>query len=170
MPATRSDAAVPLALDILARGERLWVREASLSMLPLIRPGDRLRLEMPDPRRIVPGSVIAYRSDSRLVVHRVVTRDEHGLTAKGDALTDPDPPVPWDRVVARVRALRRADGRSLDFDRFPWPLVDRLLGRIARLSSRLFARGSERSFSRPIAFLLWKALRLPFHLARLVLR
>ncbi len=161
---------IPLALEALTRDGSVWVREASSSMVPLIRPGDRLQLERADRRRIVPGTVIAYRGESRLVVHRVLSRGDFGVTTKGDALTDPDPPVSWDRVVGRITALRSGGGRVLEFDEFPWPLLDRLLGRAARLAGVLFARGLEPSLARPFSLLGWTALRVPFHLARLALR
>ena len=106
MPGSRADFAVPLALDVLARGESLWVREASPSMLPLIQPGDELRLAPFDARQIGGGSVIAYERGARLVIHRVLAASGSGVVAKGDALASPDPLVPWDRVVARVVALR----------------------------------------------------------------
>jgi hypothetical protein len=78
--------------------------------------------------------------------------------------------VPWDRVVARVVALRRPDGRRVDLDAFPWPLVNRLLGRIASLACRL-SIGASGDGSWPfLRRLVWKALRLPFYLARLLLR
>jgi hypothetical protein len=160
----------PLALEALTRSGSVWVREASSSMVPLIRPGDRLQLEPADPRRIVPGAVIAYHRESRLIVHRVVDRDELELTTKGDALADPDAPVSWDCVVGRVRALRGADGRVLEFDEFPWPFLERLLGRVARLAGALLARGSAPAAARPLSFLAWKGLRVLFHLAGLVLR
>ena len=166
MPAARADLAVPLALDGLARGESLWVREGSRSMLPLIHPGEELRLAPLDSRRIRRGGLIAYEREAQLVVHRVMAVTGSGVLAKGDALASPDPLVPWDRVVARVVALRRPDGRLVDLEAFPWPLVDRLLAGIASLAARL--RLQERPNS-PWRRLAWKALRVPFYLALLLL-
>ena len=163
----RGAAAVPLALDALARGESLWVREASPSMLPLIRPGDELKLAPIAPRKIGRGAVVAYRRGAQLVIHRVLAASGSGVVAKGDALASPDPLVPWDRVVARVVALRGPDGRVVDLEAFPWPFVDRLLAGIASLAARV--RLEERPTS-PWRRLAWKALRVPFYLARVLLR
>ena len=159
------DVAVPFALDVLARGESLWVREASLSMGPLIRPGDELLLVPPRAGEIRGGSVIAYEQGARLVIHRVLAASGSGVVAKGDALGSLDPLVSWDRVIARVVALRGPDGRVVNLDAFPWPPLNRLLGGIASLASRISGEAPQPLLRR----LVWKAFRLPFYLARLVL-
>lgn len=166
MAVARDAAAVPLALDLLSRGEPLWVREASFSMLPLIRPGEECLLAPVDPRCVARGTLIAFRQGARLVVHRVVASDTSGVVTKGDALASPDPPVPWGEVAGHVVALR-VNGRSVDLAAFPWPLVDRLLARIASLAARLGLEEAPSSRPRRLA---WKALRVPFYLARLLLR
>ncbi|MBI2153259.1 MAG: hypothetical protein HYU24_06070 [Candidatus Rokubacteria bacterium] len=167
MPAAPAHVLVSLAQDVLARGERLWVREASASMLPLVRPGDELLLAPLGGRRIGAGTLIAYERDAELVIHRVVAASGSGVVTKGDALASPDPLVPWERVVARVVALRGLAGRLVNLEAFPWPLLDRWLGAVASLASGL--RLGERPSS-PWRRLAWKALRVPFYLARLVLR
>ncbi len=167
MPAARAAAAVSLALDALARGERLWVREASPSMFPLIRPGDELLLAPLDARPIKRGDVIAYKRGAQLVIHRVLTASRSGVVAKGDGLASADPLVPRERVVARVVALRGPDGRLVGLDVFPWPLLDHLLGWIAAAGSRLSSETCGAASPRRLA---WKALRVPFYLARLALR
>ncbi|MBI2555358.1 MAG: hypothetical protein HYV92_13285 [Candidatus Rokubacteria bacterium] len=167
MPAAPAHVLVSLAQDVLARGERLWVREASASMLPLVRPGDELLLAPLDGRSIRAGALIAYERDAELVIHRVVAASGSGVVTKGDALASPDPLVPWERVVARVVALRGRAGRLVNLEAFPWPLLDRWLGAVASLASGL--RLGERPSS-PWRRLAWKALRVPFYLARLVLR
>lgn len=167
MLVARADLAVPLALDVLARGESLWVREASPSMVPLIRPGDELLLAPLDSRAIPRGALIACARGGHLVIHRVVAASGSGVVTKGDALASPDPLVPWERVVARVVALRGLAGRLVNLEAFPWPLLDRWLGAVASLASGL--RLGERPSS-PWRRLAWKALRVPFYLARLVLR
>ena len=165
MPATRSELGVRLALDALAREGDLWLSGASASMLPLIRPEDEVRLVPVDPARVVPGMVIAYRREERLVIHRVLACGDAGIVAKGDASASPDPPVRRDDVLARVVALRSARGRSVDFTAFPWPLLDRLLSAIATLASRPPPDARPPSLGRRLA---WKTLRVPFYLARLL--
>lgn len=170
MPVARADLAVPLALGVLARGESLWVREASPSMVPLIRPGDELLLAPLDSRAIPRGALIACARGGHLVIHRVVAASGSGVVTKGDALASPDPLVPWERVVARVVALRGPDGRVVDLKAFPWPLVNCLLGWVAAIGGRLSPETGGRARLPLARRVLWKAFRLPFYLARLVLR
>lgn len=158
--------AVPLALEVLARDGGVWGRGTGLSMLPLIRPDDEVRLVLVDPARVVPGMLIAYRREERLVIHRVLACGDAGIVAKGDASAWPDPSVRRDAVLARVVALRSARGRSVDFTAFPWPLLDRLLGAIATLAARPLSDARPPSLARRLA---WKALRVPFYLARLLI-
>lgn len=156
---------VPLALDVLAREGGVWGRGTGVSMLPLIRPGVEIRLVPFDGRRVFRGMLVAYPREARLVVHRVIAWAEAGLVTKGDASAFPDPPVPRDEVVARVVALRGANGRCVDLEAFPWPLLNRLLGTHAWFASRLCREEAAPSLARRAA---WKALRLPFYAARLL--
>ncbi len=166
MPGAPGTFAVPLALGVLAREGAVWGRGTGLSMAPLIRPGDELRLASLDGKRIFRGMLVAYPREARLVIHRVIAWGEAGVVAKGDASAFPDPPVPREHVVARVVALRGADGRHVDLEAFPWPVLNRLLGVYAWAASRLCREGAAPSLARRVA---WKALRLPFYMARLLL-
>jgi hypothetical protein len=155
-----------LLLEVLARHGAVWVREASRSMSPLIREGDEVRLVPPERRRIRQGALIACRREEGLVLHRVLASNEAGVITKGDALASPDPPVGWADVVARVAALRRAGMPSADLDRFPWPPVNRLLGALAAIAGRLRVEEDIGGMPSAVPRLAWKALRVPFHLAR----
>ena len=159
--------AVSLALDVLAREGEVWGRGTGVSMVPLIRPGDELRLTPLDRKRIFRGMLIAYPRAARLVVHRVIAWDGTGVVPKGDASTLPDPVVPWEQVVGRAVALRGASGVCVELEAFPWPLLNRLLGACAWLASRLCPAPWAPSLLRGVA---WKALRLPFYGARLFFR
>ena len=170
MPSLRGDVTAAFAQEALTRQGALWVREATPSMLPLIGPGDELRLAPVGLRGIRRGMLVAYEREPGLVVHRVIACDEAGIVAKGDALAAPDPVVPRDQVVARVAALRRPTGRLVDLEAFPWPLINRLLGGLAFLACRLCREGSRDARPPLLSRLAWKALRLPFHVARLFLR
>jgi hypothetical protein len=77
----------------------------------------------------------------RLVVHRLVRIDAGRLVTRGDALPAADAPAAAAALVGRVAARRAPDGRTLDFARPPWPLVERALGALA---ARAGARGPAR--------------------------
>ena len=156
MVQTRAELAIDFIPAVLEREGAAWVRAASSSMAPLIQPGDELRLVPPDAGRLSEGAVVAFRRSEELVVHRVVRRALDGVVTRGDALPDTDAPVEWRDLIGRVAAIRTPRGRLVDFGRWPWPLVEGVLGRLARL--------------RPSNRLAWIARRAPFHLAALVSR
>ena len=159
-------AATALLADLIARDGAAWARQASLSMAPLIQPGDAVRLVPLDRGQIARGSLIAYRREEMLVVHRLLAWGEAGVVTKGDALTSPDPLVAWEQVVAQVAALRRTGKPPADLGAFPWPVINRALGVIAAFACRLpdgNGAGERRPF---LPRLTWKALRIPFYLAR----
>ena len=157
MPATGAGLAADFVPDVLARAGEVWVSAASSSMAPLIQPGDELRLVLPDAGRLCAGAIVAFRrSGGEFVVHRVIRHGPGGVQTRGDALPSDDSPVPWDRVIGCVAAVRTQAGRRLDLDQRPWPLIGRALAAVARL-------GAPNR-------LAWIARRAPFHLAALVSR
>lgn len=152
----RHAAASDFLPDILARRGEVWVREASASMAPIIRPGDRLLLRpLAGPPEA--GTVLAYRDRHRWVVHRLVARGAQALLVKGDDAESAEWIGAGD-VLAQVVALRRPSGRTTRLDRWPWPWLQRLL---AYLSLR--AGGRAGTVARAAA-------RLPFRLAGWMVR
>ncbi len=161
-------AATALLADLIARDGAAWARQASLSMAPLIQPGDAVRLVPLDRGQIARGTLIAYRREEMLVVHRLLAWGEAGVVTKGDALTSPDPMVAWEQVVAQVAALRRTGKPQIDLGIFPWPFINDVLSSLSAIASRLSSDyGTGGSWPR-LLWLAWKALRVPFHLARLL--
>ncbi len=161
-------AAAALLPDVIARDGAAWARQASLSMAPLIQPGDAVRLVSLDREKIARGTLIAYRREGLLVVHRLLAWGEAGLVTKGDALTSPDPLIAWEQVLAQVAALRRSGKPPAELGAFPWPFINGVLSSLSAIASRLSAdNGADGSWPR-LLWLAWKALRVPFHLARLL--
>jgi len=160
--------ATSLVMEVLARDGETWVREATLSMSPLIRPGDEVRLVRLDPGRINRGALVACHRGEGLVLHRVLARTDAGVVTKGDALASPDPPVGWGQVVAGVAALRRTGGAEANLRVFPWPLINYALGVVAAIACRVPVENGAGGAWSFLPRLAWKSLRLPFYLARLL--
>ena len=160
--------ATSLVKEVLTRDGEAWVREATLSMSPLIRPGDEVCLVRPDPGRINRGALIACQRGEELVLHRVLARTDAAVMTKGDALVSPDAPIGWEQVVAGVSALRRAGKPEADLNRFPWPLINHALGAVAAIACRVPVENGAGGAWSFLPRLAWKSLRLPFYLARLL--
>lgn len=102
---------VETALDLWqAAGRRQWLTAAGTSMLPLIREGDHLLVDL-SPFSPRPGDIVVARQANGLVAHRVIAIRLHGATyrilTQGDHVRWQDPPrAPADllgRVIARSR-------------------------------------------------------------------
>jgi len=85
---------------------------ASSSMLPVLKPGDRITVEAVDPDQIIPGMVIVYKKEGKKIVHRVISiRDEILITA-GDNLRKYDEPVHVSKVMGKVIDMEIRDPLS----------------------------------------------------------
>jgi signal peptidase I len=78
---------------------------ASSSMEPALKPGDKITIEPVNPDDIVPGMVIVYRKNGRMIVHRVIKKNENNLVTAGDNLRKYDKPVHISQVLGKVKGL-----------------------------------------------------------------
>jgi hypothetical protein len=74
-------------------------------MEPAIPSGSRLRLRCG--AAVAPGDVAGFVHDGHVFVHRVLAVAPPFLLARGDALAVPDPPLPLERVFARVESVEK---------------------------------------------------------------
>ena len=102
-------AAPALITDVLTRYGRLRLRAFGSSMTPAIRPGDVLCVEGCTADEARPGDVLLMRQGERVLAHRLIRKQRHGvevlLVTRGDSLwhTDSDHPVPI--VLGRVTGI-----------------------------------------------------------------
>ena len=111
-------------------GKSLSLTVHGNSMRPLLRPGDRVTIRMAGPADVRRGDIVAFRQGEGIVVHRCVGWRTAGgskwFCEKGDSQAAWRW-VPEDHVAGRVESLER-DGRARDMGRWPWSLLNRLLG------------------------------------------
>lgn len=93
------------------------------SMAPLFKDGDRVRIARA--RLYLPGDVVAFRADDgRIVAHRLLGyRLHHGRLAgvtRGDAVSQPDPPVPFGQLLGRVISHSRGQEKNGSVPLVPW--------------------------------------------------
>lgn len=104
--AALSAAELAAVTDLWRRtGRTVEARFTGASMEPAIASGSPLRLSCG--LGVAPGDVAAFLHDGRVFVHRVLAVEAPLVLTRGDALVVPDPPLPLDRVFARVEALKR---------------------------------------------------------------
>ena len=108
--------------------------EATASMSPIIRVGDRLAIARSEPARR--GSVVAYFDGRRVLAHRLLQRRRGAMLLKGDGNRDPDPPVDGAGYCGVVIALSRRNGRTVDLTSRAWRLAGLMLVALQALPGR----------------------------------
>ena len=130
--APKERVAIDLAAELLRRGRPMELVVGGMSMWPLVRAGERVRLEPAVGARV--GQLAAVVRDGRLLVHRVV-RAEGGLCElRGDNLERSDGLVPAAQIVGVVTLGWTRSGRRIDHRRFLRRTLDRLVAFVSARS------------------------------------
>lgn len=116
-----------MALELLARGERVRLRATGGSMRPFIQSGDTVVLDPAGPRPVGAVVLVATPAGELGVIHRVVARWDQRLLTKGDALPHSDGWVPQTAALAVVVAVERR-GRPVPLSRWRGLAVNLTLG------------------------------------------
>jgi signal peptidase I len=140
-----SDAARPVSEKIRSQGSAC-LRVSGGSMTPWIRSGDFIFIRRFDFAKIAAGDVVVFQRNGLLVIHRAIRRVQksasekvaHLLITKGDGTDDADVPVSAAEYLGRATRIHRGR-RHIDLESFTQRLLGRLLARISRLSSVIYA-------------------------------
>jgi hypothetical protein len=143
-PDLASELARPAGRKLLQRAldaGPVEIRVLGGSMRPLLRDGDRIRLDRRTPRR---GDVALVEVSKRLMLHRLVYRRRDRWLVRGDARSRSDGWIAAHQVLAVATARRRdTDSRANPrWKRLDHPsaralgLVAARLGRVARKSMK----------------------------------
>lgn len=103
-------AIIDLQREVIQSGHPLRIKLFGMSMYPFIRSGDVTVIRAVEWTHLRRGDVIFYERESRLVAHRVMVPpidNAAPLIAKGDTLSNFDPPVLREQLMGRVEALER---------------------------------------------------------------
>jgi len=110
-----------LAAEVARAFGEVRVEATGSSMLPAVRPGDRLVVRRRDFSEVQAGQIVVYYRGGGLVAHRVVGRsgsagstDSAGdqLLTRGDSLQQDDSPVQASEMVGEVVRIERG-GRQV---------------------------------------------------------
>lgn len=105
------------ARETLSRNAPLEIRMSGSVMSPAIEDGDIVQLEPVAPNELKPGDIILYHSlHDTAVIHRVIRIERSAsdwiVLTRGDAASQNDAPIPWSRVLGRVRLIERTRSRQ----------------------------------------------------------
>lgn len=97
--------AIPRLLSHALATDNPMMTVTSQSMWPVLERGDLIFIKRANREDIKIGSVIVFRHEKGMAVHRVVKIKGETITTKGDANTAADDPITYDDVVGRVPTL-----------------------------------------------------------------
>jgi len=104
-----------LAAEVLRSSGKLHLRATGTSMLPAVWPGDILSVRSQDAAEALPGDIVLFGREGRLVAHRVVERTlcQDGIqwVTRGDSVEGNDAPVSSHELLGRVTAIVRGHRR-----------------------------------------------------------
>jgi signal peptidase I len=100
-----------LAAEVLRSSGKLHLRATGASMLPVVWPGDILSVRNHDSAEALPGDIVLFGREGRLVAHRVVERSlrQDGIqwVTRGDTVEGNDAPISSYELLGRVTAIVR---------------------------------------------------------------
>ena len=110
---------VDFAESILENNHTLGIRTTGYSMYPALRPGDIGHIEKCMPTEIKVGDVVVFKSNGKLIAHRLVAIDDVAGTflTKGDKNKFFDTPFATDAFVGKITSFERK-GRKISIDSF----------------------------------------------------
>ncbi len=95
--------------SLLMEGHSVELSAFGQSMIPFLRPGQKVKLTPVDISLIVKGDLVAFQKQDYLVIHRVhhILRENEmvHLITKGDSNLNPDEPVGKDTYLAKVSMI-----------------------------------------------------------------
>jgi signal peptidase I len=132
-----------LAAEVLRSAGRLRLRATGASMLPAVWPGDILSVHSHGVMAVLPGDIVLFGREGRLVAHRVVGRticqDTIQLVTRGDSVEGSDAPVSSHELLGRVTAIERGSRQLIPAQSVGSRLISWILCR-SGLATRMLLR------------------------------
>lgn len=139
------------AFDSIRRSGQLFLTVRGASMAPELWPGDLLLARPRNFDDVLPGEIVVFAQDERLIAHRVVSRAGAGVVTRGDAAQRADAPVRSAAFLGVVDRVMRGN-RAFAPRRYP-PVHSRVLAALlrrsyaaSRIAQRMRAFGGSGAF------------------------
>ena len=139
---------------LVKRGDHVWMVVTGVSMVPTLKPGDRVLLG-PVTGGSLGGGIVLADVGGRPVLHRVMAQTGGFVVTAGDACGRSDMAIPRSAVVACAHAVYSSDGVSALRPTIRYgvaAMLRYLRGELRALSARLWMRLRYR---RPTPVWIW---------------
>jgi len=128
-----------LVADVARTQGKVHLKVAGASMIPSLWPGDLLTVRRCEPSELQAGSIIVFRQNQRLVVHRLMHWEDGCVVARGDAHFCFDRPAPASDVIGYVESIVR-DGRMVSARSSIWQSMTGAVLRRSWRATQLYMR------------------------------
>jgi signal peptidase I len=119
-----------LIADIARNQGQVQLKVAGASMVPALWPGDLVTVRSCETSELQPGTIVVFRQNERLVVHRLMHWASDRVVTRGDARPRHDQPVKASEVIGRVESAVR-NGRPVNLEQ---SIGQRVLASVLRRS------------------------------------
>jgi signal peptidase I len=108
---------------LLAEGKTIIVKAEGTSMYPSVKPGSVVFIEpFKDGTAPLTGEIIAWKRESGLVVHRLISsyiqKGRRYFVTRGDSSLAADDPVPYEQLAGRVVRIKTPGGKPVPARRY----------------------------------------------------
>jgi signal peptidase I len=112
-----------IGFRLLAEGKTIRVKAEGISMYPSIKSGSVIFIEPLKPgTEPVRGEIIAWKRDSGIVVHRLVstyiTKHQKFFVTRGDSSIAEDEPVLLEQIAGKVIRVENPEGKPLPPEKY----------------------------------------------------
>lgn len=115
----RSAVRCELVADVVRAFGSARLKVTGASMIPALWPGDMITVRHDATAGLLPGQIVLYRREDKLVAHRIVHIHNDSFIIRGDALPQDDPPISESDIVGKVVAIVR-NGRTVHLRQPRW--------------------------------------------------
>lgn len=112
-------------------------------MVPTLCPGDLVSIRHCNPQDLETNSIIVFRQNERLIVHRLVRQVGSQVMARGDASPYYDDPVDASAVLGQVESIVR-NGRAVSAKLRVWKRFVAAILRRSESCTQLYLRMGSR--------------------------
>lgn len=137
------EACCDLVAHVARASGKVQLRVRGASMVPALWPGDLLMVRSCCPSEVTPDSIIVFRQDQRLIVHRLIHRTGNEIITRGDARPQLDKAIESSQVVGRVELVMR-NGRLVEPRDSLWRRLVAVCLRRSEWCTRFFLRFSSK--------------------------
>lgn len=127
-----SDVWCSLIEEKIDLGETVILEIATDSMMPLIRPTDKVTIKGCSAGDIRRGDIILFNRNNQLYIHRLLIKKQDVFITKGDKVLTLDQPVKLNHFMGRVIKIER-HSKILDLEKQPWVIINKFLYYLSKL-------------------------------------